>query len=75
MEIQSLIPKLAKEGQKGQQLPFEGPIKDNMGKLRLAKGKYFSDEDLLNICWFVEGVVEGDGTTPAQVPSGCKGDR
>jgi basic membrane protein A len=75
MEIMGMIPKLAKEGQEGQQMPFAAPQIDNNGKVRLAQGKYFSDQDLLNMCWFVSGVTEDDGVKPAQVPPECKGDR
>ena len=39
---------------------FLGPIKDQSGKLRLAKGSAAEDQDLLGMTWFVEGVV---GTT------------
>ena len=75
IEIESLIPKLAKEKKNGEQLAFEPPLVDNKGKQRFAKGKYPTDEDMLNMCWYVEGVVEKDGKTPAKVPAGCKGDR
>ncbi|MCK9181680.1 MAG: BMP family ABC transporter substrate-binding protein [Fibrobacteraceae bacterium] len=38
---------------------FYGPIKDNEGKLRVAKGENLSDDVLFNeIDWFVEGVQE-----------------
>ena len=39
---------------------FVGPIKDQSGKLRIAKGSAAEDKDLLGMTWFVEGVV---GTT------------
>ena len=74
VEITSWIPKLAKEGVDAEQLPFKAPQKDNFGKERLANGKLFTDKDLLNMCWFVEGVINPDGT-PAPVPAECKGDR
>ena len=74
IQVQTYIPKLAKPGVRGQQLPFEGPVKDNHGKIRLANGQHFTDDDLLRMCWYVDGVVNPDGT-PAEVPSECKGDR
>ncbi len=37
--------------------PFAGPIKDQSGKIRVAKGKTMSDGDLLGMNWYVEGVV------------------
>lgn len=74
VQIQSFIPKLVKEGVEAQQLPFPAPQKDNTGKERLPAGKLFTDRDLLNMCWYVEGVVNPDGS-PASVPLECKGDR
>ena len=35
---------------------FTGPIKDQSGKVRVAKGETASDEMLLGMDWFVEGV-------------------
>ncbi len=37
--------------------PFQGPVKDQSGKVRIAKGKTMSDGDLLGMNWYVEGVV------------------
>lgn len=39
---------------------FVGPIKDQSGKLRIAKGAAANDKELLGMTWFVEGVI---GTT------------
>ncbi|MFV0421806.1 BMP family ABC transporter substrate-binding protein [Oleidesulfovibrio sp.] len=39
---------------------FSGPIKDQSGKVRIAEGEKATDEMLLGMDWFVEGVV---GTT------------
>ncbi|WP_407637892.1 BMP family ABC transporter substrate-binding protein [Desulfotalea psychrophila] len=39
---------------------FAGPIEDQSGKVRIASGKTASDESLLGMMWFVNGVV---GTT------------
>lgn len=52
--------------------PFVGPIYDNQGNMRLGDGEAMSDEDLLSMCWFVQGVVDENGD-PAQVPPGCGG--
>ena len=38
---------------------FEGPIKDNQGKLRVKQGEKLTDQDLLSMNWLVEG-VEGE---------------
>ena len=37
--------------------PFQGPVKDQDGKVRVAKGDALSDKDLLGMDWYVEGVV------------------
>jgi len=39
---------------------FAGPIKDQQGNVKIAEGSAATDEDLLGMTWFVEGVV---GTT------------
>ncbi len=36
--------------------PFAGPIKDQTGKLRVPEGEHLSDEELLKMDWYVEGV-------------------
>jgi simple sugar transport system substrate-binding protein len=41
--------------------PFEGPIRDQAGAEKLPEGAVLSDEDLLGMAWFAEGV---DGTIP-----------
>lgn len=42
---------------------FNGPIKDNTGKLRVPAGQKMTDDQMLSFDWFVEGV---DGTIPKQ---------
>jgi basic membrane protein A len=39
---------------------FDGPIKDQDGNLKVAEGEHLTDEEMLGITWFVEGVI---GTT------------
>ena len=80
VEVMSHISDLAAPGTEGQQLPFEGPIYDTTGTLRLAAGDQFTDGDLLGMCWLVEGVVgadvDGKGVPiPAVLPPGCVGDQ
>jgi simple sugar transport system substrate-binding protein len=41
--------------------PFAGPIKDQTGAEVVADGETVSDEDLLKMDWYVEGV---QGTIP-----------
>ncbi|MCY6369695.1 BMP family ABC transporter substrate-binding protein [Clostridium ganghwense] len=38
---------------------FVGPIKDNKGQEKAAKDKVMTDEELLKMDWFVEGVQNG----------------
>ena len=54
--------------------PFEGPVTDNTGTVKIAAGDSLDDEQLDRICWFVDGVVNSDGD-PAVVPTTCPGDR
>jgi len=37
--------------------PFQGPLKDQQGKLRVAAGSTLSDKQMLGMNWYVEGVV------------------
>jgi len=37
--------------------PFQGPVMDQSGKVRIAKGKTMSDEKMLGMSWYVQGVV------------------
>jgi basic membrane protein A len=45
---------------KGGERVFVGPINDQDGVLKVAEGETMSDEELLGMTWFVEGVI---GTT------------
>jgi len=36
--------------------PFQGPVKDQDGKIRIAAGTTISDADLLKMDWYVQGV-------------------
>lgn len=74
IEIVNWIGQLTKPGKEGQQLPFKSPIYDNKGKLRLPEGQYFSDDDLLKMCWYVNGVI-GEDDKPATVPPSCPGQK
>jgi len=42
---------------------FTGPIKDNTGKERVAAGAKLTDQEMLEMLWFVEGV---DGIIPQE---------
>jgi simple sugar transport system substrate-binding protein len=41
----------------GSRLPFQGPIKDQSGKEVLAADKALTDDQILKMDWFVEGVI------------------
>ena len=59
----------------GIHLPFRGEIRDTRGQVRVAAGDELRDEDLLEMCWYVEGVYNADapGQEGAEVPTGCGG--
>jgi basic membrane protein A len=38
---------------------FEGPIYDQEGNLKVEEGQQMTDEEMLNMMWFVEG-IEGN---------------
>lgn len=37
--------------------PFQGPVKDQSGKVRVPEGQTLSDKDMLGMKWYVEGIV------------------
>jgi simple sugar transport system substrate-binding protein len=41
----------------GKLAPFQGPIKDQGGRLRVPAGKRMSDKEILALDWYVEGIV------------------
>ncbi len=71
IDIENELARLADED--NLQLPFQGRIKDNAGSTRVAEGDEMNDEELLRMCWYVEGIIDADGE-PAEVPTGCGGD-
>lgn len=36
---------------------FSGPVKEQNGAVRVPEGQVLSDQDMLGMTWFVEGVV------------------
>ena len=42
---------------------FQGPINDQIGNIKVPEGSKLTDEEMLSINWFVEGVI---GTIPQQ---------
>ena len=59
ISVYDLIVKRYEQMQKGPDVfdPYEGPIKDNTGKLMIKDGQRASKGDLLSIMYYVDGVV------------------
>jgi simple sugar transport system substrate-binding protein len=45
----------------GKFTPFQGPVKDQSGAIKVAEGKVMPLEELMGFNWYVEGV---EGTIP-----------
>ncbi|MGI9953259.1 BMP family ABC transporter substrate-binding protein [Moorellaceae bacterium AZ2] len=58
-EVRDLVEKKKQEIIEGKFYVFQGPIKDQSGKIRVPEGGKMSHEEVLGVDWFVEG-VEGD---------------
>jgi basic membrane protein A len=56
-EVQQQVLNKKQEIIDGTEHVFTGPIKDQEGTVRIAEGESMSDEQLLGMDWFVEGVV------------------
>lgn len=74
LEVEALVGDLAAKTPEALYLPFRGRVDDNTGTTRIAAGALPTDELLLRMCWFVDGVINTSGA-PAVVPSDCIGDR
>ena len=59
-EVQKRVLSKKDEIASGKAKVFAGPIKDQDGKVHIAKGAAAADKELLGMTWFVEGVI---GTT------------
>lgn len=73
IEVEGLVDDLSTNTPEGRMFPFRGGVLDSMGTRRFAAGEFPSDHDILTMCWFVDGVLNTDGT-PAEVPNGCPGE-
>lgn len=62
-DVKKLVDDKKKEILEGKWDVFNGPVKDQTGKVRVAAGQDLPDKDKLSFDWFVEGV---DGTIAAQ---------
>ncbi len=59
-DVQKLVKNLRADIVSGKLRIFTGPIANQKGEIMIAEGKTASDEELLNMGWFVKGVT---GTT------------
>jgi len=55
------VAKIEKEIKEGSFTVFSGPITDNEGKKRISESEALTDEQLLSMDWFVEGVLGSVG--------------
>ncbi len=55
-DVQDLVNTKKQDIIDGKLTVFQGPIKDQSGKEKVADGKDISDEDILSMNWFVEGI-------------------
>lgn len=74
LAVEGLVNDLSAKTDEALYLPFQGPVTDNTGMIRVAAATLPTDDLLLKMCWFVEGVIDTTGAT-AVVPSECVGDR
>ncbi len=56
-EVAALADAKAAEIGAGKLHPFQGPVKDQSGTVKVPAGQVMSDDDLLGFNWYVEGVV------------------
>jgi basic membrane protein A len=56
-KVKSLVAQERKRIEEGTLFVFQGPLKDDKGKVRVKEGEKLSDEDQLKMDWFVEGVL------------------
>ena len=75
--VEGLISELAEDSEAGRMLPFRGPVRDTLGTSMVSSGRYPSDDDLLEMCWFVQGIYQIDysdpvSLVPGEVPASCR---
>ncbi len=56
-DVKALVESKSAEIAAGTLHPFQGPVKDQSGTVRVPEGSVMSDGDLLGFGWYVEGVV------------------
>ncbi len=55
-DVADLVAAKEKDMIAGKLQPFQGPVRDNTGKERVAAGKAMSDDELQKMDFYVEGV-------------------
>lgn len=55
-DAQKLVDEYTAKIKAGEFAPFQGPIYDQAGTLKVKEGEVLSDEDQLSMMWFVKGV-------------------
>ena len=55
-DVQNRVLKAKADIAAGKLHPFAGPIRDNQGTVRIKAGETMSDEEMLGLSWYVEGV-------------------
>ncbi|MEM9926639.1 MAG: BMP family ABC transporter substrate-binding protein [Cyanobacteria bacterium P01_D01_bin.50] len=60
-EVQQLVMAKRQEFINGSANPFDGPLKDQTGTIRVPQGKVLSDKEQLAMNWYVEGI---EGSIP-----------
>jgi simple sugar transport system substrate-binding protein len=60
-DVVAMAEKTIEDIKSGALHPFQGPIKDQSGKLVVKEGEVIPDGELLGMNWYVEGV---DGKLP-----------
>ena len=56
-DVIALVRKREAEITAGRRHPFQGPLSDQSGALRVAEGETLGDQDLLGLDWYVQGIV------------------
>lgn len=65
-ELRQRVLERKKDIVSGKYAVFTGPVIDNRGKSRIAPGAQPTDEDLLRMDWFTQGVTASDFTPPEE---------
>ena len=60
-ETQAAVKEAQAKIESGELFVFAGPIKDQNGEIAVEEGQKLTDDEMLSMMWFVEGV---DGTIP-----------